>query len=127
MPKRSGLSVKKIEALLKKPGRYSDGNSLYFQVTTALSRSWEFHYRIHARKRTMGLGPYPEVSLKEARELRDEPRKLVRNGIHPIIARSEKRQVEAASLTVMQAADGYIEAKKEGGPRGTLTKSGHGW
>jgi hypothetical protein len=111
--KRYDLSDAAIKKL-KEPGRYPDGGSLYFQITTTLSRSWEYHFRLRARKRTMGLGPYPEVSLKEARELRDEARKLVRNGIDPIIARNEKRQTEASSLTVMQAAERYIEAMKGG-------------
>jgi integrase len=110
--KRHGLSDTAIKAKGKAPGRYPDGESLYFQITERGNRSWEYNYRIHGRPRSMGLGPYPKVSLKEARELRDEARKLVRTGIDPIIARGAKRQIAASVLSVQHACESYIAAQR---------------
>ena len=87
--KRHGLSDRAVKAK-KKPGRYPDGGSLYFHITERGNRSWEYNFRIHRKRRAMGLGPYPTVSLKEARELRDDARKLVRAGTDPIIARGAR-------------------------------------
>lgn len=109
--KRHGLSDRAVKAK-KKPGRYPDGGSLYFHITERGNRSWEYNFRIHRKRRAMGLGPYPTVSLKEARELRDDARKLVRAGTDPIIARGAKRQVAAAALSVRAACESYITAQR---------------
>lgn len=53
----------------KKPGAYADGlNNLYFQITKTGSKSWLFRYMIDGKRRAMGLGPYPAIGLKLARE-----------------------------------------------------------
>ena len=109
--KRYGLSDRSVKAK-KKPGRYPDGGSLYFHITERGNRSWEYNFRIHRKRRAMGLGPYPTVTLKEARELRDDARKLVRAGTDPIIARGAKRQVAAAALSVRAACESYITAQR---------------
>ena len=119
--KRHGLSDTAVKTRTEH-GRYPDGGSLYLQVTERGNRSWEYNFRLHGRRRTMGLGGYPEVSLKEARELRDEARKLVRIGVDPIAARDQSRQAIAVSLTVMQAAEAWITLMQKGW--GTLSYPG---
>ena len=101
------LSDKAVKAK-KKRGRYSDSGGLYLHITKLGYKSWEYRFRIRGKLRTMGLGSYPKVSLKEARIKRDDARKLRDNNIDPIIARGSMRQIAAASLTVDQAAEAYI-------------------
>ena len=101
------LSDKAVKAK-KKRGRYSDSGGLYLHITKLGYKSWEYRFRIRGKLRTMGLGSYPKVSLKEARIKRDDARKLRDNNIDPIIARGSMRQIAAASLTVDQAAEAYV-------------------
>jgi len=63
------LSDKRIKAATKR-GIYGDGDGLYLQVARNGHRSWIYRFQIHGRRRTMGLGPYPRIALKKARELR---------------------------------------------------------
>ena len=106
------LSDKAVKAK-KKRGRYSDSGGLYLHITKLGYKSWEYRFRIRGKLRTMGLGSYPKVSLKEARIKRDDARKLRDNNIDPIIARGQSRQIAAASLTVEQAAEAYIAAMEK--------------
>ena len=56
-------------ARAKVAGYLADGGSLYFQITATGARSWAFRFQLDGRRREMGLGPYPEISLAAAREL----------------------------------------------------------
>src|SRR5262245_24365366 len=87
---RDRLSALKVHRL-KAPGYHADGGNLYFRVADGGTRGWIFRFAMHGRTRDMGLGPYPDVSLAEARELAHECRRSVRSGIDPIEARREKR------------------------------------
>ena len=51
-----------------KPGRHSDGGGLYLNVSSTESKSWLFMWVRGGKRREMGLGPYPAVSLKAARD-----------------------------------------------------------
>ncbi len=52
---------------LGKPGRHGDG--LYLSVAPAGTKSWVQRIVVHGRRRDIGLGPYPTVSLARAREI----------------------------------------------------------
>ena len=58
-----------------KTGRYPDGNHLYFVIVKNGNQNWTIIYTINGKKREMGLGPYPEISLKSARLKRDSKKK----------------------------------------------------
>ena len=68
-------------------GLHNDGYGLYLKVTDGGARSWIFRFKIGGRTRDMGLGPYPEISLADAREKAADARKLTRQDIDPIEAR----------------------------------------
>jgi len=65
------------------------------------AKSWHFRFSCAGRQPRISLGTYPEVSLKEARELRDEARALVAKGIDPRVhrRRARKAAVVAAENT----------------------------
>jgi integrase len=75
-----------------KPGKHFDGGGLYLLVTPEGVRYWRLKYRHLGREKLAGLGRYPEVTLGEARDLRDEKRKLIGKGLDPI---AEGRVAEA--------------------------------
>jgi hypothetical protein len=103
------LTVKRIERLTQ-PGRYRDGETkgLYFQVMPGGSRSWILRYEIDKRERYMGLGPFPLVSLKRAREKARGAKLLLLDGRDPIEARLSERDAQrrdrAENVTFKEAA-----------------------
>ncbi len=70
--------------------KLTDAKGLYLKVLPSGYRSWhwKYHYPAGANQaRYKVFGPYPEVSLTEARNRRDDGRKLIRDGIDPAAAR----------------------------------------
>lgn len=68
-----------------------DIDGLSLAVTAKGSKSWHFRYYWIKEPKRMSLGTYPEVSLREARALRDEARALVAKDINPRLHRKQKR------------------------------------
>jgi integrase len=67
-----------------------DGRGLFLLITPAGGKWWRFKYRFAQREKLISLGTYPETSLREARDQRDDARKLLRNGVDPSEARKAK-------------------------------------
>ena len=65
-------------------GAYTDGNGLTLRVDNSGKR-WVQRVTINGRRRNMGLGGYPVVSLAEAREQAMANAKAIRNGLDPIL------------------------------------------
>ena len=112
LPKRPGKSKPKgphpLNALsnssvrnVSRAGRYCDGNGLYLEVKPTGTRSWIQRLVIRGRRRELGLGGFPLVSLKEARELALANRKLARAGGDPL---ANKRRAEGIP-TFAEAAE----------------------
>ena len=101
-------------ARAKTPGYFSDSGGLYLQVARAGSRSWIFRYSLAGKRREMGLGPYPAISLAEARDRAREARSLAKGGRDPIEARNAQRAhqrlEEARSITWDQAVEQFLDA-----------------
>jgi hypothetical protein len=101
-------------ARAKTPGYFSDSGGLYLQVARAGSRSWLFRYSLAGKRREMGLGPYPAISLAEARDRAREARSLAKGGRDPIEARNAQRAhqrlEEARSITWGQAVEQFLDA-----------------
>ena len=77
---------------VSRAGRYCDGQGLYLDVRPSGSRGWIQRLTIRGRRVELGLGGFPLVSLKEAREKAFANRKLAREGGDPL---SEKRRTES--------------------------------
>ena len=76
-------------------GRYCDGQGLYLEVQPSGSRSWVQRLAVHGRRREIGLGSFPLVSLEEARAEAFANRKLARAGGDPV---AEKRAADAPTF-----------------------------
>ncbi|MCZ6873077.1 MAG: integrase arm-type DNA-binding domain-containing protein [bacterium] len=87
----SATAVKNV-APGDKTKRLYDERGLYLEVSPAGGKWWRFKYRIDGKEKRLSLGVYPDINLKDARDRRDEARKLVANGIDP----SAKRKAEKA-------------------------------
>ena len=68
-----------------------DQDGLSLCVTARGGKSWHFRYSWLGRQKRMSLGSYPEVSLREARTLRDQARALVAQGANPQVERDQRR------------------------------------
>ncbi len=71
--------------------KLTDGNGLYILVRPNGSRRWKFRFRVNGKEQTLSFGPYPLISLKEARFLRDEARLELYRGGDPARRRREEK------------------------------------
>lgn len=97
-----------------KPGperiKLSDGNGLQLWIQPSGSRLWQFAYRYAGKQKQMAFGPYPEVSLAEARDRRANARKLLRENVDPGEAQREQRAKRPApGSTFKEIAIEYID------------------
>ena len=60
-----------------------DGGGLYLLVTVAGRKRWVMDYSFLKKRNSLGFGNYPDVSLREARTLREEIKEKIRNNINP--------------------------------------------
>ena len=87
----------------ERPYKLADAAGLYLYVTPTGGRLWRLKYRVEGREKTLALGKYPDVGLKEARARRDEARRLKAAGVDPGAARKAEKKSAAA------ATDGAFE------------------
>lgn len=88
-----------------KPQKLFDAHGLYLYLTKAGAKVWRMAYRQHGKQQTATFGPYPLVSLAEARRKRDALRLALVNG-EPIKRRNQKR-----GLTLETATREYWEGR----------------
>jgi integrase len=107
----------------EKPYKLADSGGLFLYVAPKGGKLWRMKYRHAGKEGLLSFGPYPAVSLKAAREKRDEARRQIEGGRNPAI---EKRRQEArarleAATTFKAVADEVIaKAGKEGKAPATL-------
>ena len=77
-----------------KPYKLPDGKGLYLLVSPAGGKLWRLKYRFAGKEKLLSFGGYPDVSLAEARDRRDEARKKLANKIDPSVARKTQAQAE---------------------------------
>ena len=77
------LSATRLKAL-RDPGRYSDGTGLHLFISKTGGKSWVQRITIDGRRRDIGLGGYPTVSLAQARKRASDNREAIGNGKDPV-------------------------------------------
>ena len=110
----------------EKPYKLHDGGGLLLIVRPSGGKLWRLKYRYLGKEQQLTIGSYPQVSLKDARERRDEARKAIAAGINP--AFEKKRAAIAAKVsaanTFKAIADELIEKReREGLNQTTIAKS----
>ncbi len=103
------------EAKAKPPGKYSDGGGLWLYKRNDGGAQWVLRYTIFSRRHEMGLGAFPEVSLKEARVEAERWRAVVRSGTDAIKERERLRREAEQNLHVLRdiALDAFESRKAE--------------
>jgi len=95
MPKRiiplTDVKVQKAKPK-DKPISLFDGGGLYLLITPAGGKLWRFKYRFNNKEKKLAFGSYPEISLQNARQRREEARGLVANGVDPDAVRKAQKQ-----------------------------------
>ena len=70
-----------------KPYKVADFAGLYLLVKPNGSRLWRFDYSHGGKRKTASFGAFPEVPLLEARERRDNAKRLLRDGVDPMLVK----------------------------------------
>ena len=82
-----------------KPVKLSDGGGLYLLLTPTGSRLWRLKYRFAGKEKLLALGTYPTVTLKDARDRREEAHKKLAAGYDPGEARKAQKRAEKDQAT----------------------------
>ena len=94
---KNQLTTKAIDSYINsrrdhKPDRLTDGMGLWLRITSSQSKQFRYDYsrpssmsskNINSKRNTISIGSYPLVSLKEARQIRDQYKSLLSKGIDP--------------------------------------------
>lgn len=97
------------------PGKHYDGGGLFLDVKDNGSKYWRLKYRFQGKENVAALGVYPDVSLKQARERREEAKKLIAQGIDPNQAKkqAELAQKESSAISFEGQAREWYEKQKD--------------
>jgi integrase len=123
-----GLTNTEVKAARpqSEPYKLYDAKGLYLLVEPKGGRLWRMKYRFNGKEKKLAIGTYPEISLKDARDKRDEARSLLSAGVDPSQRKKTDRQTQAvqAANTFKAVADEYIaKREREGLAEVTLTKA----
>ena len=114
------MKLKDIQCRNAKPKekayKLADGGGMYLEISPKGSKYWRLKYRIHGKEKRLALGVYPAVSLSEAREKRDEAKKLIAGGTDPVSAKREAKAEATANAanTFKAVALEWHDTKKSG-------------
>lgn len=114
-----------VQGAKPKEKRYNlkDEKGLYLEVAPSGGKWWRLRYWLAGRENRLSLGTFPEVSLAQARERRDEARKILAQGIDPSEARkAEKAQALTGEETFELVAMEWFECNR---PKWSATNARH--
>ena len=99
--------------IVEKNYKLSDSKGLYLLIHKNGSKYFRFDYRFAGRRKTLALGVYPEISLKDAREQRDIARKKIIDGVDPALSRKLEK-AGSKENTFQAVAEEFLAAKVSG-------------
>ena len=105
----AALSAARVRTV-SAPGRYYDGEGLFLLVEPSGAKRWKQRVTVRGKRHELGLGPWPVVSLAEAREAALENRRKARKGTNPKTARRRAR----ATPTFEAAARKVFDLRRPG-------------
>lgn len=115
------LNPKQVENMTES-GTYEDGEGLRLVVKASGKKSWVLRFQLAGKRREMGLGGFPDVTLKEARSKAVDQRKLLQQKIDPLTERDATRLAlqkaeqaqKAKAITFKSVTLDYIAAHRAG-------------
>lgn len=94
-----------------KPFKLADGQGLYLEILPTGGKSWRFKYLFAGREKRLVFGLWPDVNLKQAREMRDDARAMVAKGIDP--RQKQKTEDAEAEAKAVLAANTFEAIARE--------------
>jgi integrase len=104
--------VKKAEAR-GKPYKIADAGGLYLHVTDKGAKFWRMKFRFGGKEKLLTFGPYPDVKLSQARERRDEARRMIRDNVDPSGAKKRAQEEQALVQAEMAKMMTFEDAARE--------------
>jgi hypothetical protein len=110
------LTDTQLEALKPQNKRYqiADGGGLYIDIGPGGSKVWRMRYYLGGQQERVTFGPYPSLSLEEARRLREQAKAAIRRGESPMKAKAAARALEREPDTRGALAIQAFSGKKLG-------------
>ena len=102
-----------------------DERGLYLTKSSAKYGKWTYRFTMFGRVREMGLGPYPEISLNEARLKREECRQMIAQGIDPLEKKRKdiRAKIKSENFRFSHVAELYMKDNEAS----WTAKSKHQW
>ena len=115
MPKINGLffsTDREIQNLKPQDKRYSVkdklNNGLFIEVKESGVKSWHYRYSLNGKQERLVIGRYPDLSLKDARQVRDESASMVAKGISPKKEKNDKKIGNSNSIRFKDYGERYL-------------------
>lgn len=113
------LTDLKIKNAKKRAAAYrlADGGGLHLYVTSAGGKLWRWKYRFDGKEKLMSFGPYPEITLADARVIHLEHRRKLLSGTDPMAEKKAKKtaqQIQEVQNPFERVAKGWFAKWKHG-------------
>ena len=92
--------------------RHADGGGLYLEVSVAGGKHWRMKYRVDGKEKRLSFGPWPGVSLQEARDKREDAKRMLRESRDPGMEK-KKAKAEREAPTFQDIALEFVEKQRE--------------
>ena len=112
--------------------KLADGGGMYLLIKPDDGRYWRMDYRYDGKRKTLALGVYPTVTLADARQRREDARRLLANGVDPGEVRRTQKEAKAAAATVTAdtfeaVARAWLERRIASGDKAEITTRKDRW
>jgi len=126
------MALTDMEVRAAKPGtrivKLSDGGGLQLWVTPDGAKRWRLAYRFDGKQKTLAIGVYPSIGLREARDAREQARRLLADAKDPSTAkRLERIASAAASANTFDAIAAELLEKKRKEKKSEVTLEKFEW
>ena len=107
--------LKKVNPNIQRKNKLSDGNGLFLIIRETGTKMWQFDFKFLDKRYSMSFGIYPDVSLKDARDIREKALQNIKKGINPIESKKSNFQIDntfkhIAEKWLLNMKDGWSES-----------------
>jgi len=106
------VQIKKAKPSTK-PYKLFDGGGMFLYVMPTGTKIWRWQFRFQGKYQQMSLGPYPEVTLEEARLKHQAEERILHSGRNPMDVRKEKKEAQFAATKSEAVAHSFANIEKE--------------